>query len=105
MRQLNNVLIILKKYPEKITLNNYTTLKEIDGIGIKTLTRIKEILEQGYLSELSNFEDTNKELVEKNNILKEFETVVGIGTKNALDFYNQGITSIKMLKQKIKKAS
>lgn len=103
LRQLLNVLIILKKYPEKITIDNYNNMKEIDGIGAKTINRIKEILEKGYLEELAEFEDTNKELVEKNRILKELETVVGIGTKNALDLYNQGITSIKMLKQKIKK--
>ena len=103
LRQLSNVLIILKKYPEKITLNNYNDIKEIDGVGIKTINRIKEILEKGYIIELENFEDTNKELVEKNKILKELESVVGIGTKIALDLYNQGITSVKMLKQKIKK--
>lgn len=103
LRQLNNVLIILKKYPEKITIDNYNNIKEIDGIGSKTINRVKEILEKGYLEELADFEDTNKELVEKNKILKELESVVGIGTKIALDLYNNGITSIKMLKQKIKK--
>ena len=103
LRQLNNVLIILKKYPEKITIDNYNNIKEIDGIGLKTINRVKEILEKGYLEELADFEDTNKELVEKNKILKELESVIGIGTKIALDLYNNGITSIKMLKQKIKK--
>ena len=45
LRQLKNVLLVLKKYPENITIKNYLELKEIDGIGAGTIQRIKEILE------------------------------------------------------------
>ena len=41
--------------------------------------------------------------MEKEKIIEEFESVVGIGRAKALEFYNEGITSIKMLKDKIKK--
>ena len=100
LRQIKNVLKVLKNYPEAITLNNYLELKEIDGIGAHTIERIKEILTDGKLSELDKFTDTSQD---KEKILNEFETLVGVGRAKALEFYNLGITSIKMLKQKIKK--
>ena len=100
LKQLNNVLTILKKYPTKITLKNYEELKEIDGIGTHTIERIKEILSTGKLAELANFsvKDQGKE-----KILEELESVVGIGRVKSTEFYEAGITSVKMLKQKIKK--
>ena len=100
LKQLNNVLTILKKYPTKITLKNYEELKEIDGIGTHTIERIKEILSTGKLAELANFsvKDQGKE-----KILEELESVVGIGRVKSTEFYDAGITSVKMLKQKIKK--
>ena len=100
LKQLNSVLIIFKNYPEKITLKNYLELKDIDGIGTNTIKRIKEILESGKLSELNDFEDLS---IEKEKIIEELEEVIGIGRVMATEFYNQGIKSVKMLKQKIKK--
>jgi DNA polymerase/3'-5' exonuclease PolX len=100
IKQLSTVLAILKKYPEKITIKNYQELKEIDGIGAHTIQRIKEILESGKLTELGNFKDLS---IEKEKIIEELEEVIGIGRAMAVEFYNQGITSVKMLKEKIKK--
>ena len=100
LRQLNNVLTILKKYPEKITTKNYMELKEIDGIGSGTIDRIKEILETGKLAELANFTKTDQG---KEKILEELESIVGIGRAKSVELYDQGITSIKMLKDRIKK--
>lgn len=100
LKQLKTVLMILKSYPDKITLKNYELLKEIDGIGAHTIARIKEILEKGKLSELGNYKDNSNE---KESIISELESIVGVGRSKALEFYNAGITSIKMLKQKIKK--
>ena len=100
LKQLNSVLIILKKYPEKITLKNYQELKDIDGIGANTIQRIKEILESGKLAELNDFKDLS---IEKEKIIEELEEVIGIGRVMATEFYNQGIESVKILKQKIKK--
>lgn len=100
LKQLNSVLIILKKYPDKITLKNYQELKDIDGIGANTIQRIKEILESGKLAELNDFEDLS---IEKEKIIEELEEVIGIGRVMATEFYNEGIKSVKMLKQKIKK--
>ena len=100
LKQLNSVLIIFKNYPDKITLKNYLELKDIDGIGTNTIKRIKEILESGKLSELNDFEDLS---IEKEKSIEELEEVIGIGRVMATEFYNQGIKSVKMLKQKIKK--
>jgi DNA polymerase/3'-5' exonuclease PolX len=100
LKQLSNVLTILKKYPEQITLKNYQDLKEINGIGIHTIQRLKEIIEDKKLSELGDFKDNSNK---KEEILDELESIIGVGRANALEFYNQGITSVKMLKEFIKK--
>jgi DNA polymerase beta len=102
IKQLKNVITILKKHSEKITLKNYLELKEINGIGTGTIQRIKEILETGKLSELDNFIENHSSFIEKDKIIAEFESIIGVGHSIALDFYNKGITSIKMLKKKIK---
>ena len=99
LRQINNVLSILKKYPEKITLGNYEELKNINGIGKGTIDRIKEILENKKLSELSNYTDNKKE---KNKSIEDLESVVGIGHSHAIELYNQGIKSVKELKKLVK---
>jgi DNA polymerase/3'-5' exonuclease PolX len=100
LRQIKNVLSILKKFPVKITIDNYMELKNIQGIGKGSLDRIKEILETDKLSEIGNFIDTSKE---KNKIIEDLETVVGIGHVNALEFFNQGVKSVKDLIKKIDK--
>lgn len=98
LKQLKNVLSILKKYPTKITISNYMELADIQGIGKGSLDRIKEILETGKLSEISNYVDTDEE---KRKIIQDLESVVGIGHVNALEFYTQGIKSVKDLIKKI----
>ena len=101
IKQLSNVLNILKKYPEKITLDNLGSLKEVGGIGKGSIDRIVEILSNGSLSELGNFVDTNTN-TEKKLALQDLESVVGIGNVHALELYNKGITSVKDLKKQIK---
>jgi DNA polymerase/3'-5' exonuclease PolX len=100
LRQIKNVLSILKNYPDKITLDNYIELKNIQGIGKGSLDRIKEILNTGSLKELTNFINTKKG---KTKIIEDLESVVGIGHVNALEFFNQGIKSVKDLKKKVNK--
>ena len=99
LKQLTRVLSILKKYPEKITKDNYMDLSEIDGIGKSSITRIKEILDHGTMMELGKFTDTRKE---KKKSLNELEEIVGIGRAHAIELYDMGITSVKILKEKIK---
>jgi hypothetical protein len=99
LRQLKNILSILKKYSKEITLDNYKELSDIKGIGKSSISRIKEILDVGYLSELKNF----KEDKDKSKIIEELEKVIGIGSSKALDFYKMGIRSVKDLINKVNK--
>ena len=98
---INKVLNIIKKYPIKITLNNYKELGNINGVGKGSLDRIKEILETDNLTELIGFIDNSKEKT-KQKAIEELENIIGIGKVNATKYYNMGITSIKILKDKIK---
>lgn len=99
VKQLKNVLNILKKYPIKITKDNLDELKKIKGIGAGTIQRIEEILNTKKLEELKDFVDTTKE---KTKALEDLESVVGIGHIIALEYYNQNIKSVKELKKAIK---
>lgn len=102
LKQIKNVLNILKNYKKEITIDNYNELIDIKGIGKGTIDRIKEILLTGKLLELGNFIDNKKD---KNKVIEDLESVVGIGHKNAIELYNKGITSVKQLKKKIKDGS
>jgi DNA polymerase/3'-5' exonuclease PolX len=98
LKNLKVVLSILKKYPIKITLLNYFTLIDIPGVGKGTISRLKEILEKGELSELGKFKvDYNK-----NKIINELTQIVGINTITANKLYKNGIKSISDLKKKVK---
>ncbi len=99
LKNLSVALSILKKVPFEITLDNYIELKDFGGIGKGTLDRVKEILENGELSELGDFIDTKKE---KKNVIELLEEVVGIGRANAIELYEKGITSVDDLKNKVK---
>jgi DNA polymerase/3'-5' exonuclease PolX len=104
-RQITSIIKILKNYPNKITIKNYTELETISGIGKHTIIRIKEILETGKLAELDEFNLTynNKVYIEKKEIIENLQEVVGIGPTKALELYDIGVKSINDLKKKIKK--
>jgi DNA polymerase beta len=99
IKQLSVVLAILKKYPKEITLENMDELKDISGIGKGSLERIKEILTSGSLKELGSFVDAKKE---KRDAIENLEEIVGIGRAKALELVDRGITSVEILKEKIK---
>jgi DNA polymerase/3'-5' exonuclease PolX len=99
IKNLKNVLSILKKYPIKITIDNYYILIDINGIGKGTIDRIKEILDYGSLTELGKFKIIDKN---KNNIINDLLSIVGIGPIKAEELYNKGIKSIIDLKNKVK---
>jgi DNA polymerase beta len=100
IKNLSIVLAVLKKYPNEITLENYKELLDISGIGKGSLERIEEILKTGQLKEVGDFIDTKKD---KKQALENLEEVVGIGRAHALELYEKGITSVEVLKEKIKK--
>jgi len=97
IRNLTIVLSLLKKYPKKITLDNYKELLDVPNIGKGSVDRIKEILENGSLSELANYKENTKD-----KIINELESIVGIGYAKAVQLYKKGITSVADLKKKVK---
>lgn len=99
IKQLSIVLAILKKYPKEIKIDNYMELKDLSGIGKGSMDRIKEILTNGKLSEVGDFINIKKD---KKDALENLEEVVGIGRAHALELYDKGITSVDILKEKIK---
>jgi len=99
LKQLYNILKIITDYEYELTESNIDTFAKKPGIGKSTITRIKEILENGKLKELCEY----TEVIDKNEeLIKEFETIVGVGRSTALKFIEDKITSVKDLKQKIK---
>lgn len=100
LRTNRRVLNVLKNYPEKITDKNYKELINIDGIGKGTVSKIEEIIKNGFLNELLNY---NNKSDKKDKILKELEGVINIGRSKALELYNDGIKSVNDLKLKIKR--
>jgi DNA polymerase/3'-5' exonuclease PolX len=101
LKQIKNVINILKNYPKKITFESLKEIEQFVGIGKSTIRRIKEILETGSLSELTTFTE-NEEETEHENIINELQTVVGIGRSTAIHFIRLGVKSINDLKKKIK---
>ena len=100
IKQSKNILVIIKKYPEEITLENLKEFGELPGIGKGTLDRIKEILKTGKIKELENF---TEEINENDKLIQEFETIVGVGRVAALRFIEDKIKSVKDLIKKVKK--
>ena len=100
-KQIKRVIDFLKKYPEKITKKNYIKLLEVDGIGIGTIDRIKEILDTDRLEELKDFKITHKKLDIKNKIINELSQVINLGPIKAKELYDMGVKSIDDLKNKI----
>jgi DNA polymerase/3'-5' exonuclease PolX len=74
IKQLSNSLSIIKKYKKQILSGD--ELKDIKGIGSGTISRIDEILKNGYLKENLEY---------KNNYIDtgDLENIFGIGKKTA----------------------
>ena len=98
LKQLKNILAILKKYQYEIKLDNLKDFGELPGIGKGTLDRIKEILKTGKLKELDNF---SEEINENDKIIEDLKSVVGIGTETANKMIKDGIISVQDLKTKV----
>jgi len=98
VRIFNNVISAVKSYPNKITLDNYKDLMNVQGIGKGSIERIKDILTNGKLTELGDFKDTSNE---KKIVIEELEDIVGIGRAHAIELYEKGINNIKQLKKEI----
>lgn len=79
IQQTKNILNILIKYPKKITSGS--ELKDIHGIGKKTIARIDEILTTGTLKELQNINANNE-------YFENLQNIFGIGSVKARELIN-----------------
>lgn len=97
----------LKAYPKKIRSISELRKHKLPGVGEKTLQKIDEFLELGYIPEAREAEDEIKFLEEEEGdeekILKLFRKVWGIGPKKAQDLYEMGYKTIKELRKANKK--
>lgn len=94
LKQLRNVLQILKKFPDEIT--SVDQLKDIKGVGKGTIRRIDEILEKGKLKEIYLNKGEQKYL-DKSSKLQE---IIGIGSKKAHELIvKHNIKSVEQLKK------
>lgn len=97
IRQIKNVLDILKNYPKEITSGE--DLKDVAGVGKGSVQRINEILEKGKLSEIKLKSQNKKEM----EYIEELEKVINIGRKKAIELVREkNIKSIEDLKKAIK---
>lgn len=100
LRVIDNTIDAINNFNKKITLQNFTELSNIKGIGKKTIDKIEEILKTGELQTLKEFVQ-NDNNIEKNKLLEELKTIVGVGNVVAEEFIKKGIISIDDLKTKV----
>lgn len=94
LRQIQNVLNIIKKYPTKIKSGE--ELKEIKGVGKNSIDRINEILKKGKLKEIKLKKKSKKEL----EYIENLEKVINIGRQKAIELVrDNNIKSIEELKE------
>jgi len=79
LKQFNNALTEIQKYPKKITAGS--DLKEIRGIGTGIMTRIDEILKTGKLAEIK----TSTEKMDVMKYIEDLKEIYGIGDKIAYE--------------------
>lgn len=101
LKYIYNIIAILKNLDFKITKDNYKELKDYDGVGKGIITRIEGFLKTGYFEETKDYKEDKQEN-NKQNIINELKLVINIGESIATDLVNQGITSVKDLKKKVK---
>lgn len=94
LRQIQNLISIIKNYPQEIKQGS--DLKDIKGVGKGSISRINEILKTGRLSEIK------VGAVEKKHVkaVDELQEIIGIGPKKAYELVTKyNIKSIKDLKK------
>lgn len=94
LRQISNVLEILKKYPKEIKKGE--DLKGVKGVGKGSIKRINEILKTGKLEEVKTEGEHTKYMQD----IEALEEVIGIGRKTAYELVKKyGIKNVAELKK------
>ena len=89
-RAYKNAINIIEQFPDPITSSSQ--LLSFKGIGKSISQKIDEIITFGYLKEQPT-------LTPQQQTINIFTTIYGIGTQKANDLYNQGITTLQLLKE------
>lgn len=93
LKQIKNVIKILKAYPDEIVSGEQ--LKDIKGVGAHSVERINEILKTGKLKEIKMSKVSKKDL----EYIEELEKVINIGRKKAVELVkDKNIRSVQQLK-------
>lgn len=79
LKQIMNVIQILKKYDKEIKSGEQ--VKHLKGVGLGTVSRINEILEKGRLAEIKLDEEQRK----YSEAINELKQIIGIGPRTAYD--------------------
>jgi len=74
-------------------IKDVSQLKGITGIGKKTRDKIEEILLKGKIKKVEEVKQFKPILSNKEQIIKMFEKIWGVGPVKANELYNKGITS------------
>ena len=99
LKALKNAIYEISKYNKEIVSG--TQLKnEINGIGEKISLRIDEIILNGFLKEINEYEN-NKNLLIKIDNKNPFIDITGVGTVRAEKWLEIGIKTIDELKEAI----
>jgi DNA polymerase/3'-5' exonuclease PolX len=92
LANIKRIIEILSGYKNKITLDELPKINNIKYIGDKTIERIREILEKGFISEINNLKDREK-------VIQELTNIYSIGSKKAIKLFNLGVRSIEDLEK------
>lgn len=95
VRNFIKVIKSLETFPQD-EINNSNELKELDGFGKGTLTRIDEILNKGILAE-AHIEISSEDAMTAKRI-DDLMSITGIGPVKATDLNKEGITLEILLK-------
>lgn len=95
----DKIIVALRKITTKIT--HIKQVSKVDDIGQKSRKKINEYIKTGKITEYEilikpELEKTKK----KDDVLKLFSNIHGIGEVRSLEFYNMGLRTIKDLKDK-----
>lgn len=93
------IITALKGLNFRVT--NVSQIQDIRGIGKESVKKIQQFLDTGKIEAVENVKEHMKQSVttsKRANTIKEFQTVWGVGPKDAEKFYDKGLRSIKELK-------
>lgn len=100
LKALKNAIYEISKY-EKEILSGTQLKNEINGIGDKIAQRIDEIINTGFLKEISYNENNNTSNNTSNELNNPFIDITGVGEVTAKKWLKLGIKNIDELKEAI----